>query len=69
MTFAPEQHADLETLLTAIAHSQILVAGALPCAMPRPALPAGFEDADLAVLDWIAAEARRAGRSRRLILM
>jgi hypothetical protein len=25
-------------------------------------LPAGFDDVDLAVLDWIAAEGRRLGR-------
>jgi len=27
-----------------------------------PRLPAGFDDVDLAVLDWIAAEGRRLGR-------
>ena len=47
------------TLAAVIAHSQIVV--------PRPPsairLPAGFDAVDLAVLDWIAAEGRRAGRS------
>jgi hypothetical protein len=40
-----------------IAHSQIVVA------QPHcPTLPAGFEDLDIAVLDWIAVEGRRLGR-------
>jgi hypothetical protein len=41
-----------------IAHSQTVVA------QPRavPSLPAGFDCADIAVLDWIAAEERRLGR-------
>jgi len=30
---------------------------------PVPRLPAGFDDVDIAVLDWIAAEGRRLGRS------
>ena len=30
---------------------------------PMPSLPAGFDDSDIAVLDWIAAEGRRLGRS------
>ncbi len=53
----------LEAIAAAIAHSQILV----PRLSTRPAvrrrLPEGFEDADLAILDWIAAEGRRAGRA------
>jgi hypothetical protein len=34
-----------------------------PIVMVRPAarLPAGFDDVDVAILDWIAAEARRIG--------
>jgi hypothetical protein len=35
-----------------IAHSQIVVAQP----RPMPTLPAGFDDSDIAVLDWIAAE-------------
>ena len=47
----------LETLAVVIARSQIVVAH-------RPArrrLPAGFDAADIAILDWIAAEGQRAG--------
>jgi hypothetical protein len=54
-----EQHTDLETLTAVIAHSQIVVADRTP----RRRLPAGFDDCDIAILDWIAAEGRRAGRS------
>ena len=53
------QNSDLETLAAVIARSQILVVDRIP----RRRLPAGFEDADVAILDWIAAEGRRAGRS------
>lgn len=47
------------TLTAVIAHS--------PIVLPRPIgfsayLPAGFDAVDIAVLDWIAAEGRRAGR-------
>jgi len=55
-----EQGTDLETLTTVIAHSQIVVARAFAGAARR--LPAGFEAADVAILDWIASEGRRAGR-------
>jgi hypothetical protein len=58
-----EQGADLETLTTVIAHSQILVARAFAAAAAaRRRLPAGFEAADVAILDWIACEGLRAGR-------
>jgi hypothetical protein len=50
---------DLATLRAAIARSRIYVP-ASP-AKPRP-LPPGFDAADLAILEWIAAEGRRAGR-------
>jgi hypothetical protein len=50
------------TLAATIAHSPIVV--------PRresgsrlSRLPAGFDAVDVAILDWIAAEGRRAGRS------
>jgi hypothetical protein len=51
---------DLETLAAVIAHSQIVVTR--PVGGIRQ-LPAGFDDMDIAILDWIAAEGRRAGRS------
>jgi hypothetical protein len=65
-----EQRPDIETLALAIAHSPIVVARLLPRAPLRQAgretmraqLPAGFDDADLAILRWIAEEARRTGR-------
>jgi hypothetical protein len=56
--------ADLATLVAVIARSQIVVAWPEPAA-PRavlPRLPEGFEDIDVAVLEWIAAEGRRSGR-------
>ena len=52
------QYTNLETLAAVIAHSQIVVAEQAP----RRRLPAGFDDVDVAILDWIAAEGRRAGR-------
>ncbi len=50
----------LETLLAAIACSPIMIA------RPAPRLPAGFEDIDMAILNWIAAEARL---SRRVFVL
>jgi len=50
----------VETLAAVIAHSQIIMAQPR---RPVPRLPAGFDDADIAVLDWIAAEGRRLGRN------
>jgi hypothetical protein len=47
---------DVETLATVIAHSQIIVAA------PRRRLPAEFDAVDIAILDWIIAESRYAGR-------
>jgi hypothetical protein len=43
----------VETLVAAVARSPIIV--------PRPAvlLPPGFDAVDVAILDWIAAEARQ----------
>ena len=49
----------IETLAAVIAHSQIVVAQPHS---PMRALPAGFEDLDIAVLDWIAVEGRRPDR-------
>jgi hypothetical protein len=49
---------DVATLAAMISHSQIVV--------PEPprygeSFPAGYEEIDIAILDWIAAEGRRAG--------
>jgi hypothetical protein len=49
---------DLETLAAVIARSAIVVARPVT----RWHLPAGFEDLDLAILDWIATEAACGGR-------
>jgi hypothetical protein len=46
---------DLDTLAAVIAHSQIVVA------VPGRRLPAGFDEVDIAILDWIVAETRCAG--------
>ena len=47
---------DVDTLAAVIAHSQIVVAE------PRRRLSAEFDAADIAILDWIIAESRYAGR-------
>jgi hypothetical protein len=53
MTFSMDQdQPTVEMLVAAIARSPIVVA------RPPLRLPAGFEDIDVAILDWIAAEAR-----------
>jgi hypothetical protein len=65
-----EQRPDIETLALTIAHSPIVVARAFSRTSWRQAaretlcaqLPAGFDEADLAILRWIAEEARRNGR-------
>lgn len=65
-----EQRPEIETLALAIARSPIVVAcaksahkSAHACQSARvPLLPEGFEDADLAILRWIAEEGRRARR-------
>ncbi len=48
------QYTGVETLIAVIARSQIVVARP-----PRCRLPAGFDDVDIAILNWIAAEGRR----------
>ncbi len=59
----PAKRSELATLLAVIAHSQIVVAQPATGASRRlRSLPAGFDATDLAILDWIAAEGRRAGR-------
>ena len=55
---------DLETLAAVIAHSQIVV---VQPDRRTARLPVGFDALDLAILDWIAAEGRRAGHG--LVLM
>jgi hypothetical protein len=51
---------DLATLRAVIAHSQIIHVPA--SAGSACLLPAGFDAVDRAILQWIAAEGRRAGR-------
>ena len=48
---------DLDTLAAVIAHSQIVVAAL------GWRLPAGFDEVDIAILDWIVAEGHRVGRN------
>jgi hypothetical protein len=55
----PDLGPEIAMLAAAIARSPIVVAQA----PARRRLPDGFEDVDVAVLDWIAAEGRRVGRS------
>jgi hypothetical protein len=57
-----EQRPDVETLAAVIARSEIVVARILARSAVRLQLPAGFEEVDLAVLEWIAREGRRVGR-------
>jgi hypothetical protein len=53
MTFSMDQdQPTVEMLAAAIARSPIVIA------RPAPRLPAGFGDIDVAILNWIAAEAR-----------
>ncbi len=46
-------------LAAVVAHSQIVVPQPVRAV---PLLPAGFDEVDIAILDWIAAEGRRASR-------
>ena len=50
----------LETLAAMIAQSQIVV---VQPAKPASRLPTGFDEVDISILDWIAAEGQRVGRS------
>jgi hypothetical protein len=52
-TAADWHHATLQALTTTIARSQIVVR------RPAALLPAGFDEVDVAILNWIAAEARQ----------
>jgi hypothetical protein len=47
-----QDQSTVEALIAAIARSPIVVA------RPAARLPAGFDDVDVAILNWIAAEAR-----------
>jgi hypothetical protein len=51
----------IASVAAVMAGSQVVVAQ--PCGA-LPSLPAGFNYADIAVLDWIAADARRQARRR-----
>jgi hypothetical protein len=61
-----ETRITVETIVAVIARSQIVLAALSACAsLPlgqRRSLPAGFEEVDIAILDWIAAEGRHARR-------
>ena len=46
---------DVDTLAAVIAHSQIVVTA------PSRRFLAGFDEADIAILDWIVAETRYGG--------
>jgi hypothetical protein len=51
----------LATLVAVIAASPIVVAGASTATVPTQRdVPAGFDAVDIAILDWIVAEGRRA---------
>lgn len=63
MTLAMNQRPEVATLAAVIARSQIVVARILARSSHSSRLPGGFEAADIAILDWIAAEGRRASRS------
>lgn len=53
----------LETLRETIARSPIIVGQAAVGRLTADAgFPEGFEDVDIAILNWIAAEGRRIGR-------
>ena len=52
----------LAAVFALMAHSQIVVAErAGKGAAKSQSLPAGFDDVDIAILEWIAAEGRRLG--------
>jgi len=57
------QQIDLETLVAVIARSAIVVASR----SVRAPLPGNFDEVDIAILDWIAQEGRRASRGIRLM--
>jgi hypothetical protein len=67
MAALPRRPADLTSIVRTIERSSIMVATYVRRPAPRHCeprdLPAGYELADILVLDWIAAEALRARRN------
>ena len=63
----PSGRASLASIGGTIERSPIMVAAHVTCPLARRCglrdLPAGYEPADILVLDWIAAEALRARRN------
>jgi hypothetical protein len=53
------KYPDVDTLAAVIARSSIVVQ---PSAGDSRHFPPGFDEIDIAMLEWIAAEGRRAGR-------
>jgi hypothetical protein len=64
MNDRPADFADLAAIASAIERSQIVFRRILAWppfrVVRRFDLPAGFDDVDVAILEWIAAESRRA---------
>jgi hypothetical protein len=67
MAALPRRCADLTLIVRTIERSSIMVTAYVRRPAPRHSelrdLPAGYELADILVLDWIAAEALRARRN------
>jgi len=67
MATLPRRRADLTLIVRTIERSSIMVTAHLRCPAPRHCelrdLPAGYEPADILILDWIAAEVLRARRN------
>jgi hypothetical protein len=61
--FFEESRPDLSTIAAVVARSAIRVQAQRA---NRPGLPAGFDDVDVAILEWIADESRPASRQRPL---
>jgi hypothetical protein len=59
MAMIGANYPDVGTLAALVARSQIVVPEQAKAARR---LPAGFDDVDVAILEWIAVEGRRAGR-------
>ncbi len=55
---------DIATLAAMVSHSQIVVSDP---PQYTACFPAGYEEVDIAVLEWIAAEGRRVGRGLALM--
>ena len=67
MAALPRKSAGLASVVGAIERSPIMVTGHVTCPAMRRCelrdLPAGYEPADILILDWIAAEVLRARRN------